>query len=96
MNTERIIDMPKRLDLLQHIMDTCNADSVRVVSEAGLTITLEVIINRNAMKNCAETMIEKLWSANLIGIEKINKGDTAWTETGDGLYRYTLQFSKDQ
>lgn len=92
----RILDMPKQLDLLQHLIDTCNAESVRVVNDSGLTITVEVIINRKGMKNCAETMIDKRWSANLIGIERINKSDTATVETGEGLYRYTLQFSKDQ
>lgn len=87
--------MPKRLELLQQLIDECKADSVRVVNEAGLWITVEVIIDRNKMTACAQAMLEKKWEANLIGIEKINKGDSAYTETGNGLYRYTLQFSKE-
>lgn len=87
--------MPKRLELLQTIIDGCFADSVRVVTEAGNYITVEIIISRNKMKDCARMMIEKNWEANLVSIEKIYKSDTGYDETGKGLYRYTLQFEKD-
>ena len=94
MITERSLQMVKRLELLNHLMDFCNAENVRIVNEAGLNLTVEIVINRKSMETCYQEMVNKGWENNVIGIEKINKGDRGYVETGDGLYRYTLQFVK--
>ncbi len=85
--------MPQRLEILQTIIDLCNAESIKVVYDGPRIMTLEIIINRNLMANCAKEYMTT-WEGDVRSIEKINKGDVAYTETGDGLYRYTLVIEK--
>ena len=85
--------MPTRLEILQTIIEKCNADSVHVVNETGRNLSIEVVIGRNKMSDCVKNFLKE-YEGSVNGIERINKGDRGFSETDDGLYRYTLVIEK--
>lgn len=91
--------MPTAKDMITWFVEK-GAEQARLVQDTGRTCTLEVMMTRAAYEESVEAHLDETlgprefsWTGELRGLERIGEEGRS-SQTGGGLYRYTILIFK--